>query len=214
MKNAIKSYLVFTTGLCRIVTFVLTPLLAVGLQWLMEPRDLMAASILNAWVLIPAEIMLDYWVFGGIAVRNARQMEYLKTSGKGRSVMRMALIADTARQFVAGVILFVFGIAFCLCRGSVTSWESGRLAEGIAVLLFAYVLTVIGITVARHFDGMAANMTMAAVAFALLSGGLFLIAANAYVMLAVSLVLAAVSGIFGVWKIMKSVEEGYYDQAV
>lgn len=214
MKNAIKSYLVFTTGLCRIVTFVLTPLLAVGLQWLMKPRDLMAASILNAWVLIPAEIMLDYWVFGGIAVRNARQMEYLKTSGKGRSVMRMALIADTARQFVAGVILFAFGIAFCLCRGSVTSWESGRLAEGIAVLLFAYALTVIGITVARHFDGMAANMTIAAVAFLLLTGGLFLIAANAYAMLTVSLVLAAVSGIFGVWEIMKSVEEGYYDQAV
>lgn len=214
MKNAIKSYLVFTTGLCRIATFVLMPLLAVGLQWLMKPRDLMAASILNALVLILAEIMLDYWVFGGIAVRNAKQMEYIKTSGKGRSVMRMALIVDMARQFLVGVVLFAFGIAFCLCRGGVASGESSRMAEGIAALLFAYALTVTGITVARHFDGIAANMMIATAAFVLLIAGLFLIAANVYVMLAVNLVLAAVSGIFGVWKIMKSVEEGYYDQTV
>lgn len=214
MKNVIRSYLVFTTGLYRIVTFLLVPLLAIVLQWFINPQSFLAVALINAVVLISAEVLLDYWVFGGIAVKNVRQMEYLKTSGKGRGVMRMALIVDMARQFLAGVVLFAFGIAFCLCRGSVASWESSRMAEGIAVLLFAYALTVTGITVARHFDGMAVNMMIATAAFVLLIAGLFLIAANAYVMLAVALVFAVVSGIFGVWRVMKRSEEGYYDQAV
>lgn len=212
MKNAIKSYLVFTTGLCRVVTFVLVPLLAVAVQWLIRPQNFMTASILNALVLVSAELMLDYWVFGGIAVKNVKQMEYLKTSPKGRRIMRMALIADMVRQFLAGVVLFAFGIAFCLCRGSVTSWESGRLAEGIAVLLFAYALTVTGITIARHFDGMAANMMIAMAAYVILTAGIFLILDATYVMLAVSLALSVAASIFGVWKVMKRVEEGYYDQ--
>lgn len=212
MKNAIKSYLVFTTGLCRVVTFVLVPLLAVAVQWLIRPQNFMTVSILNALVLVSAELMLDYWVFGGIAVKNVKQMEYLKTSPKGRRIMRMALIADMVRQFLAGVVLFAFGIAFCLCRGSVTSWESSRLAEGIAVLLFAYALTVTGITIARHFDGMAVNMMIATAAYVILTAGSVLILGATYVMLAVSLAFAAAASIFGVWKVMKRVEEGYYDQ--
>ena len=124
----------------------------------------------------------------------------------------MALIVDMVRQFLAGMILFAFGIAFCLCRGSVMSWESGRMAEGIAVLLFAYAVTITGITVARHFDGMAVNMMIAMAAYVILTAGSFLILGATYVMLAVSLAFAAAASIFGVWKVMKRVEEGYYDQ--
>lgn len=214
MKNVIRSYLVFTTGLYRIVTFLLVPLLAIVLQWFVKPQSFFGVAFINAVVLISAEVLLDYWVFGGIAVKNVRQMEYLKTSGKGRGVMRMALIVDMARQLLVSVVLFAVGIAFYLCRGGMTSWESGGLVEGIDTLLLQYVLMITGIMIARHFDGVMVNMLIAMTAFVFLSAALFLIAVNAYVMLLVSLVLAAVSATFGVWKVMKRIEEGYYDQAV
>lgn len=214
MKNAIRSYLVFTTGLYRIVTFLLVPILTVVLQWAARPTDFCLVAYLNAVVLLFAEIMLDYWVFGGIAVKNVRQMEYLKTSGKGRSVMRMALIVDMVRQLLVSVFLFAAGGVLFICRQNPVSWENGELAAGVAVLLLEYFLIVTGITVARHFDGLMVNMLIAAAALLLLAGGLFLIAVNVYIMLAVGFVLAAASGMFGVWKVMKRVEEGYYDQAV
>lgn len=215
MKNAIKSYLVFTTGLYRIVTFLLVPLVAVILQWLIAPPNCSLVSFVNAVIFLSLEIMLDYWVFGGIAIKDTRQMEYLKTSSRGRRVMKRALIVNMARQFLVSAILFAVGIAFYLCRSNTVSRkDDSYFIVGTGILFLQYALIVTGSAIARHFDGAMVNMMIAAAAYVVLGVGIYFGSVYAYAMLVFSIVFAATASVAGVWKVMKRVEEGYYDQGV
>ena len=57
--------------------------------------------------IVGVELMLDGQVFGGIASKRNNCLEYLKTSIKGMSILKKALITDAIRRFCSvAVILF------------------------------------------------------------------------------------------------------------
>lgn len=212
MKKKIKSYLVFTTGLYRVATFLLVPLAVLGLQILAAPTDFFLVTYITIVVLTPAEVLLDYWVFGGIAMKNGGQLEYLKTSDRGRSLIKTALTVDMARQFLAGVLLCATGGVIYLWRNGMVFPGMREFICGIDLLLLGYFFIVTELTIARHFDGLMVNLGIATIGSGFMVGGIYLIARNAYVMLGVLAILSVAMSAVGVKLVMKRVEEGYYDQ--
>lgn len=80
MKKKITSYLVFTSGLYRLLLFVLVPIVITIAQILLHFDDYFLMTYLVAILFPVAEVFLDYWVFGGIAVKGGTHLEYLKSS--------------------------------------------------------------------------------------------------------------------------------------
>lgn len=213
MKKKVKSYLVFTTGLNRVVTFLLVPLAVLALQILAAPSGFFLVAYITVIVLIPAEVFLDYWVFGGIAMKNGGQLEYLKTSGRGNALIKTAMIVDMARQLLTGVFLTVIGGVLCMWRRGMVFPGLQELLSGIDILLLGYFFIMVELTVARHFDGLMVNLVIVSIGSVLMVGGIYLVALNVYVMLAVLTILSAIASVAGVKLIMKRVKEGYYDRA-
>ncbi len=98
MTKKIKSYLVFTSFLYRLVMFLLIPvaLTVIGLQF----------GIPMVAALIPlVEIVSDYRLFGGIQTKEAVKLDFLNTSGNGRAIMKTAISLDIFRKLVSVVVI-------------------------------------------------------------------------------------------------------------
>ena len=93
MGKKMKSYLVFTSPGYRIWTLLIFPVLLFFSSWIASDWGMYLMGSFFVFV----EILSDYWIFGGIC---NRQMEYLKTSFCGFSVLRDALAGDLIRKFL------------------------------------------------------------------------------------------------------------------
>lgn len=117
----IKSYLVFTSCLYRLVMFLLLPAACVGACLLGccygGGRAGGGILVLTVLLLPAAEILLDIWVFPGIQRSDPTRLECLKTSGRGRDVMRRALIADMVRKLIFSAAVPALGYA------AIVLWE-------------------------------------------------------------------------------------------
>ena len=212
MKKKITSYLVFTSGLYRLLLFVLVPIVITIAQILLHFDDYFLMTYLVAILFPGAEVFLDYWVFGGIAVKGGTHLEYLKSSKRGVEIMGNALRVNMARQFLATVLLFVISGVVLLCQGGMIELGARQIMTYIDILLLTYFMIVTEITIVRHLDGVLIGLSVSCFAFLPMIGLLFLIAWQSYVMLPVMVILSAISSVLGVRLILKRVKESYYDK--
>lgn len=121
MKRFLKSYLVFTSLMYRIVMFIVVPIVMIGAAFLVgivimdmgtEPEE--ASCIVVLMFLPMVEIVSDSWIFGGIQSKDAEKLDYLKTSGAGMNVFRTAIVIDLLRKLILTV--GIMGITYCMFR--------------------------------------------------------------------------------------------------
>lgn len=223
MGKRMKSYLAFTTFAYRLVLFVLMPLAVIGLQALLSPFGNSGFKLglrLTASLMLETEIIMDYWAFGAVAVKDNRCLEYIKTSAKGLKMMKTALWQNAFRIFAECLLLLILGVAaHYLVRGDF-AWltremEAQEPAKLLMIAMAVYLLAVGGQLIARHFDSIQINVFAAILANVMLSP--LLMAAtintyfNSYYVLVVLTLLAVPVSVFGFRWIMTRVEEGYYD---
>ncbi len=206
----IKNYLVFTSLLYRILTFVLLPIVTVGLYYLLRKMIPQVGLVIVMSMVVMAEIILDIWLFGGIQVKGTQMLEYLKTSGRGRMVLRDALVIDLIRRFIT--IAGIMGVCYLL-EG--LEWNNLQVvAIRIYSILIAYTLMVAGVLIARY-EGIAwVNIVLSYAAVFLAAMSFLLPGLSQYIMVydLVVGVLAVLVSILTVKAAMKKVEGSYYDR--
>ena len=103
MGKRVKSYIVFTSFAYRIVIYLLIPAALVAFcAWIGTYMGDMGL-IFTVMLLALAEIISDSWLFGGLQARDAEKMDYLKSSGRGLSLVRNALGLDLFRKFLTAL---------------------------------------------------------------------------------------------------------------
>lgn len=222
MGKRMKSYLAFTTFAYRLVLFVLMPLAVIGIQALLAQLGDLGLEMglyLTASLMVEVEIIMDYWAFGAVAVKNNSCLEYLKTSAKGLQMMRMALWQNAFRMFVESLLLVILGVAaHYLVRGDF-AWLTREMgaqepAKLLTIVIAVYLLAVSGQLITRHFDSFQINACAAilvnVVLTPLLMGAGANTSFNSYYVLVVLMLLAVPISVFGFRRIMARVEEGYY----
>lgn len=209
MKKKIQSYLIFVTGPCRFFLFLLVPLAAAGLQIYAKPGNPVVAAVINATILLLAEIMMDGWIFGGIAVKGAGQLAYINSSKKGHGVVKSALTVSLIRQLAEGAVMFtVCGILFYIQYGSrIVSRE--YICMYLNIFLLTYLITVLALSVTRFFDGIGVSMMAAWLASTLLTMGFYIV--DSYVALPFLAAAAVAASVAHVKIMMRRVKEGYCD---
>lgn len=218
MKQKIKSYLVFTSVLYKILMFLVLPVLLLGIQ-LFSSAALQGTVIpLSLFLLIFVEIPADILVLGGIQEKNSEKIDYLKTSPKGMQVMRNVLVMDLARRFLTCVVIFGLSRLMMSIFGATPGAE--RLAGPGALLLavlISYTISVLGIFISRFVSLLWVNL-LCCYAGAIVGLILFFIGASNYV----PLLLPLMNGAFGILAVgisilavkiaLMKVEGSYYDK--
>lgn len=224
MKKLVKSYLVFTSSLYRIVMYVLMPAALVGIS-LGLGRYL--GEVVLMWVallLIMIEVVSDSWLFGGIQARDPERIDYLKTSGQGMRVMRNALFMDLFRKLLSGLgILAVCYLAIRFC-GWISVQEmfdysnSGAAEAGTGILLYfvlvSYFFSVTGTFLSRYGNTVWSSMIVGYMAMTPALFCMLLPGVTEYVLFYNLLfaVLDAGISIAAVKLAMKRIKGGYYDK--
>ena len=95
----IKDYRAITNGKYRLVCYVLIPIILGVILALIDigVRKYYVTAVMlgvGAALMTAIEVMADYWGFGAICVKGCLGMDYLKTSTKGKAMLRNALTAD------------------------------------------------------------------------------------------------------------------------
>lgn len=230
MKREIQSYLVFTSGIYRWLLFVLVPVAAVGMQAAAAALflaleeygvELGQMSALADWVmfaeavlLVQAEVLLDSYAFGGIAIKGGASLEFLKSSPKGLLMMRSALRTDLVRIWLEGTAALALGrgIWAIPVRGLGETLGLRDWILILAVALLAYFVTVASHLVIRHFNSLQVTTCVESLGWLALLALWNLCRWNRGVMLAVLAALSLGISALSQWKIMKRVEESYYDE--
>ena len=95
----IKDYRAITNGKYRLACNVLIPVILGTILALVDVvvRNCYVTVVMfgfGAAFVTAIEVMGDYWGFGAICVKGCLGMDYLKTSTKGKAMLRNALMAD------------------------------------------------------------------------------------------------------------------------
>lgn len=220
----------FTSFLYKIAVFLLIPLAVTGIGLYMGGRVGMAGVILAAMLLPPAEILSDYWLFGGIQARDPAKMDYLKTSGRGMWVMKNGLSMDLIRKLLSGAVVLIFS-----CTGI---WLEGKMQGGtnpgqsmeflaqipggeklqwiwflILMIGIAYFFSVLGTFLSRYGNMLWINMITgyAMMVLEILCQFLPGLWSYIYVYIALFAVLGLAVSLLTVRTGMKKVRRGYHD---
>lgn len=204
MRRMIKCYLTFSTRLYRLIVFLLLPLLAVITAVLL-------GGLAAMFVLLSAEILADRLSFGGIAARGVGLPEYIKSSHRGLSVMRSALVCNLFRQliYIAAVTAGCIGLGaakgvFCM---------TGDLwMQAFDLCLLAAVLMAAFVTVVRFFELTWAGLIASTVADVVFIAGIVLVGRSPVLMAALLLPAAVVVPVMGLRVIERRLERSYYDE--
>lgn len=222
MKDRVKSFLVFTTPGYRILGFGIIPLLGLVIGHLVVVLLEVPGYLATVFLLIPAEIMLDFMMFGGICAKDVSHLEYLKGSLRGIGVIKNALVGGMVRTLlVLGVVLVGNQISFKILF-PMRQMETGVGLNGIKLYLSAYVVILATVMVGRFFDSININYMLAMVAeaaeimVASAMEEIFSRSLPAYrVMVMILLSLFAVGlSVISVKIVLKTVKESYYDKTV
>lgn len=209
MKKKIKSYLVFTPFVYRIVVFIVIPVLSMWLGVYAVSRfgEMGELRVVPAVMLLTlAEIISDNWLFSGIQAKESEKMDFLKTSGRGMEMMQNALILDLLRKFLT--VLAVITVCYLL------SGMSGGL---LYVVLVSYTVSALGTFLSRYGGTLWINVCIGQFAMALeivcllcvfLSGLSEFMAAFDLLFLVFGILISVLI----VRKAMQKVKGGYYDR--
>ena len=171
------------------------------------------SSCVIAVVGMLVEVVMDNWSFGGLATKNGNQLEYLKSSARGRKVMQGALFVSEVRQFLWSVGIFLLCGIISWCRGGSEIVCGERVPFYLAMIFLEYFFIQLALTITRFFDGLWISMGVSYIAFFLMMGGIYLIVRNTALMIALLLTLCAAISVIGVKTVMGRMEESYYDKA-
>lgn len=212
MERKMRNYLVFVPAGYRLVLLLLECIATVGIQVWLGVEEFVMVVYIAVILLLLAEMMFDYWLFGALASKNGLQLEYLKTSQRGMPVLKMALWGHMLDQLAAELLIVAV-------NGGVFWWREGKLfLEGravvccLAMIVLGYFLLVTGTTVSRFFDGFMVSVLTGAAAIVLMLGISALIWNNPIRMCGLILVLTILAITISMRITMKRVKESYYDR--
>jgi len=210
MKRKIKSYLVFTSLIYRIVIFLLLPLGAIGVYALMSDFSWGVRLVVIMELLIMAEIFLDSWLFGGIQSKAAERLDYLKTSARGGRILKTALKLDLVRRVLTAAV--IYGICYLM---------AGVFANGVHIwvnyiytILVTYTISMLGVFITRFESGIWVNMVVSYVAgiVALVIWFLPGLTEHVGIYVCVFALLAVGVSVLALKVAFKKVEGSYYDK--
>lgn len=213
MRDKVRKYLVFTSKIYRVI-LVAVPIVILVLLGILDLKDYMITSVFAVVLYLAAEIMLDYWVFGGIATKGGTQLEYLKSSARGMEVMETGLWVNTIRQVITLGLIFLIGAVIFLAKGREMAMSAMWVARYIDMFLLGCFIIITALVIVRFFDGLYINFVVSCFAFFPVAGLIYLVAKNAYVMLPVLGILTVLVAIVGNHVIMKRIKESYYDETI
>lgn len=217
MRDNVRSYFVFTSLLYRIAMYAVMPAVVIGIGVLISSgfdRG-MAASFLVAGVtvgelLTALEIISDVWLFGGIQKKEGANLEYLKTSGRGRRVIRAALVIELVRKFFTAVCVMAVCTAVLAYRNG---GEVGSVAVSLLyIALMSYFFSVLGTFVARFWDMFWTNVLVCYVAAILYVLCLLIPVWDKIAAVAVLGVLCIIVSVAAVKMPLRRMEGSYYDK--
>lgn len=221
--------MVFTSGVYRLILLVLIPLAVIGLQAgvAVLTRSALgnekgvgemaavadAVMCVAAIIVTQAEIIMDEWAFGSIAIKGGISLEYLKTSQRGRQVIQKALKIDLIRKLLeCAMILFLGRLTWVVTAGGGKEFLGpGRLGLMLSVLFCQYFVIEIALLVSRRYGSFQVNMAAAIIAYIVLAFLIVMCRWSYFVTLAVAGLTVAVS-MQEQRRVMRRVEESYYDQ--
>ncbi len=114
MKNAIRMYhLFFPRKWVVYCVYILYPFLgfAVGSSMWFFPEYVRSITslVFTLLLMVSMEYILDLFMLSGIAMKNNRSLEYIKTSAKGVQIFSRGVVVDAVRRILSA-ILIVFGL--------------------------------------------------------------------------------------------------------
>lgn len=223
MKRCVKSYLVFTSLLYRIVMFAIIPIIMIGLLlWFevafggasLSGSHEKAVYIIVMIFLPMVEIISDNWLFGGIQSKDVEKLDYMKTSGAGMQVIRSALSMDMLRKFLSavGITGILYWITMLIIRGYDLSFAGVRIL--LCAVLVSYFCSALGTMLARYGSMVWINVMIAYLMEILIILCLFLLQRLKYDIICCLLfaILDVSVSILAVKAAMKKMEGSYYDK--
>ena len=204
----IKSYLVFTSFLYRLVMFLVIHTIILGLLLFLPVAPYMEAAFLAFF-----EIVSDNWLFGGICSKEAASMDYLKSSKKGMQVLTAGLTLDLVRRFFYSALWM--SISFFYARSQNPNaflFDNVQTVCFLATsILLTYSLSVAGIMISRFFSNYWINTLISYAAIILLVLIMFFAQGNPYIPF-LTLVFSILVSVLSVRLVIKKMKESYYDK--
>lgn len=214
MKDRIRSFLVFTSFGYRLATFVILPLLGIWIGHMYCKKYMMPGYLVTAFLLVPIEIMIDHFIFGGICVKDVSHLEYLKCSKRGEWVTRNALLGGMVRVLMTMLMVFVANHISMMILYPDASYGYNVILVPLALLLSSFTVIMLGATIGRFFENVSVYYLIALGGVALETGFLYLIEKHIYMGVIVSVIVSVVVGYFSLEIAMKHIKESYYDKTV
>lgn len=215
--KAIKSYSAFASGIYKLVVFLGLPVVIGLIQlWCCNVMIVPLHSALILMVSL-ALIVMDSWVFGGCCAKKVENLDFLRTSLKGKKLLQRALVMDCIVRGVVCVAFMaeLFVIDYLVCGDRL--FEEGWILKFTYFVLFAYVIAAIGVFVNRYMSMLLLSVSIAyiIVQVSVAVQALWNLA-NLPVWLwsVLLLVLTIVFTWLAVSKPVKKLERGYGDEAV
>lgn len=204
----IRSYLLFTSIPFRIGVMILFPLLLYGITYLFEEPVL--GNIVKISFFAVVEVFFDFWVFGGICSKDFNGMEYMKSSIKGRQILKSALIVDAVRKFL-WLAAVVFATYFIFVgNGSIRIQEINYFYV-VSTIMFGDSFVILGSMIGRYVSFYPIVMLISGVAGTTVCVFCILPVVFPIPMFILSFLCCAVCNWLNIWNVMRKVEKSYYD---
>ncbi|MCM1107384.1 MAG: hypothetical protein NC355_10625 [Blautia sp.] len=170
-----------------------------------QPLSLVNGLVWFSYMLV-FEILMDYWLFGGLLSREASGMEMFKTSHKGIALLQKAVTGDCLRRLI---YLLVYALVWFALTGERQCFVS-------ALVVYAVATAVLNLT--RHVLVFQLHVTLSLAAMlpylAIALPAMFLEKGTAVWLaeLAAAILLAAGVSVFTVWYVGYCVKGSYYER--
>lgn len=217
MKQYIRSYHAFWPAKTwmKLCVYLFYPLVIImGLYFLNDTLGYYPVICMGfaCGFVVTVEIILDYFVFGGIASKETNRLEYLKTSMRGMDLLKSSLITDAVRRFLSVAIIITGSYLAIACKQQMDyQYTSLQL---LVCIFSTYLLTEAGILFTRFFINWWVNIAVIYILNSIaVTVGIFVSTWNIPIWAPVLLVLLGI-GITSTGRrlILKRMEESYYDR--
>lgn len=206
MRELIKCYHMFMPRMWeKLLLYLIYPVALIGFGCKMEEIMSPMGVIFVCELIVPAELVLDSLIFGGISSKDTNKLEYLKTSVKGMTVLKKSIIADAVRR-----VLTVAMILVVVYAGNRTELST---AQAAMCILLSFLLSELMLQVTRHFPSMivmVAGMCVASSLNMLVLGAVCTIDVPVWGS-CLAAVLCIVVAAAGRAMIMRNARKSYYD---
>lgn len=207
--KAIKSYFSFTPFVYRIFVLVIVPAASCVLECRLM-LDYMMPMYLFLMLLVIIEVFADYWTFGGICAKEFRGSEYMKSSAKGKSVLKIALIVDCIRKLLWLVLLAGVNSLYCYFKtGAPVTADVFQAVIGM--IGSAYCAVLIGNFIGRYIQNYAILILIAYLAGMVYFGVSFVFLITPFPVCMLGIAAGVGLTYLLIRNVMKKMEESYYD---